>query len=390
MYYSGGAYQTRRGWRCGYAESHDGINWHRRPIVLNGVEQPGNQSPYLYPFRDVEQRDPSRRYVSFFTEKEGGHVDGLAYSPDCLHWTLEPEPASTVNSTLHVTEIPVISYRDPNGVYFCIGRSFYYSGRSLGIQYSDDLITWGGAQSYPERPDGDPGDSTHCATYGRLLLESSGNLPHEHQIYYGYGTKERDNRYWLYYAPCRADCRYELALAAGRNGTDFDRVVPGEYLLPCGPLGAWDNGFIAGFKPVIVGDTLRFYYGSSGWHHNTDKHGAYPLHRPNWRIGMAEGARGKQVCVQCSRVSEPGRLRTKEIQLGPDQTILGAVFDGPSDAVRVTAFGPAGRPAVSASGSQLPVRLPRAARIWVDVEIRDPAARFFGLSLGHRGAEVVR
>lgn len=390
MFYAGGAYHHAAGWRCGYAESADGISWRRRPIVIDGMEQSDNRTPYLYPFRDAAQSDPQRRYVSFHTRREGGAVDGIAYSPDCLHWTLETDSVDIINGTLHFTEIPVISYRNDHGDYFCIGRTFYYSGRSLGVQYSGDLVTWHGACSYPERPAAHGAPVNEAVTYGRLLLESSGNLPHEHQIYYGYGTQVRPDRYLLYYAPCRADGRYELTLAASRDGMDFDRVSPGEFLLPCGSPGEWDNGFIAGFRPVVVGDTLRFYYGSSGWHHNTDKHGAHPLHRPNWRIGMAEGTPGKHAYVSCDPHRRHGRLLTKEIRPAPGPVTLAAAFDGPPDAVSLRVVGSEGSSVASATGSEFPIRFSTAEPVFFEVELSDPAVRFFGLSFEHPDGDGAR
>lgn len=331
MFYTGGSYRTGRGWRCGYAESKDGTVWKRTSLVIDGVSTDNGPLPFLHPFRDKQEHDEAKRYKSFFCSREGGKVLGIAWSADCLNWHTNRESAETINSTLNFTEIPVLSYRDDFGRYHITGRTFSYSGRSLGLQFSEDLVHWSNSVRFPEKPTVSTGEN--LVTYGANILDASGAKPFEHQIYYGYSGEKIHGVRYLFYAPCRPDGRYDTALAFSRDDRHFERLVPGENLLSCGELGEWDNGFIAGFTPVITGSRLRFYYGSSGWHHNTDKGCAFPLHRPNWQIGYAETDKDRLVYLCLKRFTGIGHLLTKEIAPAEGAVRIFLIFDGPRDGI---------------------------------------------------------
>jgi hypothetical protein len=289
-YFGHGAGGTAGAWSQGYAESSDGIHWTRPALGL--IERNGSRANNLIPwvpnFRDAAEPDPQKRYKGVLVE--GFWITNfkrpIAYSPDAIHWKFGED---TVNLT-SMLEGGGPSFRDeldiPERRFKSVGRTISQNHRALGMMWSPDLIHWYGNEAILDVED--PYDKPALQWRGRYvagrILDPSGDKTGD-QIYWGTVWIE-NGIYVCLYAPMRFDGGYQGALAMSRDGYNYVRIRNGEFILPRGPAGTWDAGFIAvgyGFNvPMRVGDRKRVYYGGVPSHHGTDP----------WRgsaaVGMAE------------------------------------------------------------------------------------------------------
>ena len=291
MEYSGhGAGGTAGAWNHGYAESLDGIHWTRPKLGL--IEHDGSRNNNLIPwvanFLDREEPDPNKRYKGVLIE--GNWITNferrLEYSPDALHW----RPSEETTNLTSMLEGGGPSFRDeldiPERRFKSIGRTISQGHRALGMLWSSDLIHWYGDEAILDVTDpyGKPAEQWRGRYVARRILDPSGDKAGD-QIYWGTVWIE-NGIYLCLYAPFQYDGGYQAALAMSRDGLHYVRIRNGDLILPRGPAGAWDSGFIAvgyGFNvPLKVGNKIRVYYGGVTSHHGTDPW------RASVAIGMAE------------------------------------------------------------------------------------------------------
>lgn len=120
------------------------------------------------------------------------------------------------------------------------------------------------------------------------------------------------------YGQYRADIR----LMASRDGERFERVCPDEPLIPMGPRGAWDAGFLVITQaPVYVGDEIWFYYAGLGeewtcWPPGNNPRwpdSAGPARYSRDEMGLAIFRRDGFVCMETTDRVASGHLTTKPL-----------------------------------------------------------------------------
>jgi hypothetical protein len=318
-YFGHGAGGAAGRWQNGYAESKDGVSWTRPKLGLlefNGSRD-NNLVPWVSNFIDAQEPDPGKRFKGVLIE---GHwitnfKRPIAYSPDGIHWRYGED---TVNLT-PLLEGNGPSFRDeldiPERRFKAVGRTISQNHRSLGMMWSADLIRWHGDEAVldVEDPYGKPAMQWRGRYVARTILDPSGDKAGD-QIYWGTVWIE-NGVYLCLYAPYRYDGGYQGALAMSRDGLNYVRIRNGEFILPRGPAGAWDSGFIAvGYgnnAPLRVGDRMRIYYGGVTSHHGTDPW------RASAAVGMAELPFDGWAFVSPELATDHGSVTTIPIHVPP-------------------------------------------------------------------------
>ena len=317
----GGAEGQGRPRLC-YAESADGIHWDKPAL---GVEIDGENTnciawddtlgtpTALSVIRDESDPDPTRRYkMAFLPEKYNvnvpkkttlGHSHALglcmAYSGDGLNWALEPRnPVSTIWGSDVLTLV-----RDEElGRYVLYGRVHYAAetGNPAADQWfvkhypsqpfgwipkravyrieSEDLINW----SDPVRVLA-PGsahnleDAFYALAYFRLGRYHCGLMPVFHMVE---NTKDTE-------------------LVYSHDGIDWKHAPHGEWVIPRGGPGSWDEFQVdTVIPPLRVGDRHYLFYGGADFHHD-------------WHIvGRAQGLDHPEVNLTVDQVNEGLGLAT--------------------------------------------------------------------------------
>ena len=257
--------------RVGYAESADGISWHKpdlgqlqwRGSRANNMLALGRQNPEgISVLVDDHDPDPARRYKALFWDhaadgahfhpqlkrvlwKETQETDGayLAWSPDGINWT-------------HAPENPVVrAYMDTNqnllwdpnlGRYVAFSRFGF--GRKIARSESEDFLHWSAPQLVFECDERD-GEGTQ---------------------FYGAGIDIYEGLYiamlWVYREG--SDGCIDTQLGVSRDGIRWERVAKRQVFIPLGEPGSWEDGMARGAERIINrGDRLYIYYcGVNGPH----------------------------------------------------------------------------------------------------------------------------
>jgi hypothetical protein len=265
----------------GYAESKDGITWHKpefnfqtfrgKPTnIVLGTKTHETFREFHGVIRDDSDPDPARRYKTFFHSIDFG-LDGTvggtgrwyftACSPDGIHWgdVRQIEVANEVNP-----DIGQFTYDPIEKRYVIWARSRYASdavrarapkgwfGRAVNLLTSKDFIHWEdhGVAMAADLDDPPAMDIYSMAAfrYGDLWV----GLP---QVYH----QQPDNH------------ALDIQLACSRNGIDWTRLMEHKAILPLGDIGEWDRfNHNTATELVAFEDELRLYY--SG---RTYRHGGY-------------------------------------------------------------------------------------------------------------------
>lgn len=232
-----------------YAESDDGIVWHRP--MLGQVEFEGSKENNIVRigqvnvegiavYDDFDETDPNRRFKAFYWDHGSGGVvrrdDGLvlwnddksdhdgicvSFSPDGVQWSACSEnPVIPFHSdTFHHV------VRDPRtGRYIAYGRFGFF--RTIARVESDDFINWSTPQVVLE-PD---------------AMELAGAYPATQ--FYAMAVDIHEGMYvgglWVYREG--TDGRIDTQLTVSRDGVTWTRVADRQTFVPCGRQGPWDEG----------------------------------------------------------------------------------------------------------------------------------------------------
>ena len=236
-----------------YAVSKDGIHWTRVP--LGQVEWEGSRANNILQWGENWMRRPNvifdpadpdvnRRFKMTYVDVIAGHsFIAKGYSHDGIHWRLngdgKPIPGGANSNLLGW---------DPH-----IGRYVLYPrvagppttpgttrSDAVGRSTSVDFISW----SEPQRVlAAGPADSNRDFKGLAAFLYSD--------VYLG--------MLWVF----EGDKSAQAELAFSRDGSEWQRVSPGEIFFRQGEPGSWDSNGILAVAPVIHGDRIYFYY--AGW-----------------------------------------------------------------------------------------------------------------------------
>lgn len=303
-----------------YAESNDGIHWHKplldisgyrerkaSNIVLGNAVYPGN--PYCASvIRDDDAQNPDERYKMAVWYEQW--TDGLAqfngaatfHSPDGLHWRIYEGAKPYISVRIRVTPEEVRRYEGPNDVT-CISPDKLdgqfvswqvvrqYIAKDKRIHHRDLLATSGLERVLAMQTSS---DFVHWTEPRKIIVPTSEDP--DYLQFYGMGGFRYGNYWlgtlWTYYVH---DQSMDLELALSRDGYHWTRPFPGHRLVSLGEAGAFDCGMIeSATSPLVVGDEIYIYYGGSNHRHDeqgTAAIGLATLKIDRW-AGLQTGRRG--------------------------------------------------------------------------------------------------
>ncbi|HUS81116.1 MAG TPA: hypothetical protein VM283_07590 [Armatimonadota bacterium] len=282
------------GSRQGFAVSRDGVHFEmvdKLPEDLPEAEEsptrplgywkgdPANNPPPYY--ENPDQTDPQKRYMrlTFSTEDRGTYW--VEYSPDGTQWTerVQTTAAEAMRENARPSFFDPMDPERPIRIY---SRVYTETGRSWGVIWTRDLVSWSGLEHLldPDDPYGTaPAQSGIGSTgksytmRGQVYMDSVAGKG-EDEIY-ATSVRFAEGLYFCFYWPGTTGRPLtDVGLAVSRNGFNFTRVKNGERVLPVGPPGAWDAGYIFQMSPMLDGDIVRVYYrGTAGRREGTDSFG---------------------------------------------------------------------------------------------------------------------
>ena len=324
---------------CAYAESTDGITWHKPSLgnlVANGSRD-NNFVAYdiagVNVVRDQHEDDPDRRYKLLYygpgKDKPGVHrgwmgVDAawgwcMAFSPDGMRWETHPDNPVLTGAG---DDGSFLGYDSRFDAYVAYPRPA--SGaedadstqiphprcRKIGISTSPDCEHWSEVETVIAPDEDDPAATQFYSmpvfTFHDWIL---GLL------------------YMHYCDPVAPDSHnhrglMDVALAASRDGRHWLRLGGRQPLIPRGDRNSFDKGMVGPNNGVIEKDgELWFYYnGWSGEHYETKAYrrmkdpGLFEMGRLASGIGLARLRKDGFVSLEAGE--DEGEVRTTPLTLG--------------------------------------------------------------------------
>ena len=295
----------------GYAESDDGVHWVKPNLGF--VEFEGSRENNLLfryahgtgVFLDGEETDPAKRYKLVTKVEYPGKRNFMAvnFSEDGVHWgRMIPWPKVNPQADSH--NFP---FRDKNdGLFKVITRTWRDGVRVSAICSSRDFINWSEPKEILR------GDGFDSQIYSMPTFWYDG-------IYLGFGSMihEGDRS-----APNFDTVDCELTYAGVTD--KFDRVAPGQYLIPRGKgpylTGDYDCGCIYAAAPLEMDGKLCVYYmGGNGKHTN--------FRETSFARGFLE--KDKFACYEPVDPSREGVIATNRFNVyGDHLSVLAEVGEG--------------------------------------------------------------
>lgn len=217
--------------------------------------------------------------LGFSTENRGTYW--VEYSPDGTQWS--GKVATSAAEAMRERGRPTFfDPNDPERPIRIYSRVYTETGRSWGVIWTRDLANWSGLEHLldPDDPYGtEPAQSGIGSTgksytmRGQVYVDSVAGEG-EDEIY-ATSVRVAEGLYFCFYWSGRMGRPLtDVGLAVSRDGFNFARVKSGERVLPVGPPGAWDSGYIFQMYPMLDGDIVRVYYrGTAGRREGTDGFG---------------------------------------------------------------------------------------------------------------------
>ena len=243
-----------------YAESDDGIHWVKPNLGLVDFEgSKDNNMLFRYAhgtgvFLDEEELDPRKRYKMVTKVEYPGRKNFMAvnFSEDGIHWG-EMIKWPRWNPPADSHNLPFRDKQD--GLFKVITRIWKDGVRISAICSSTDFINWSQPHEIIR------GSGFESQVYSMPVFWYSG-------IYLGLAS--------MFHEGDRSAPDFDtvdLELTFGTTSARFDRLAPGQYLIPRGeghyPDGAFDCGCIFCAPPLEEANRLVFYYmGGNGYHTN--------------------------------------------------------------------------------------------------------------------------
>ncbi len=296
--------------RHGVAISSDGVHFEMVDELPEGLPEaeesplrplafwkgsPANSPPSYY--ENPDQTDPRKKYMrlAFSTEDRGTYW--VEYSPDGTQWTEQVQ--TTATEAMRERGRPsFFDPADPERPIRIYSRVYTETGRSWGVIWTRDLTSWSGLEHLldPDDPYGSaPAQSGIGSTgksytmRGQVYMDSVAGKG-EDEIY-ATSVRVAEGLYFCFYWPGRTGRPLtDVGLAVSRDGFNFTRVKNGERVLPVGPPGAWDAGYIFQMYPMLDGEIVRVYYrgtagrreGTDGFEHNLTEIGVATIRVNGW------------------------------------------------------------------------------------------------------------
>ncbi len=266
-----------QGNHVGYAESRDGIVWHKPDLTI--IRHADWQSTNLVVsafapevsggghchnpsvIRRPNESDPNRRYALYGFDGKVGHPR-VAFSADGLNWRY---PSEGEQQPLFKSSDVVNFFYDPyQDRYFSTWKTRNRRGRAVGIASSRDGTHWHKPIDAPVfvADDHDP-DATQV--YGMPVFPYQGlyiGLPWIYRArYFRFGDYSVDK---LHEAQADSPRTMETQLAWSWDLVNWTRPQSRAQFIPLGGKDQWDRGMIVTARaPVMVDDKLYFYYGGT-------------------------------------------------------------------------------------------------------------------------------
>jgi predicted GH43/DUF377 family glycosyl hydrolase len=266
--------------RSTLVRSNDGIHWEKTEDYTNPLISPGASGSWDEGWHcdpDVvytQDRGPDggARWFLYYCgcgkRPSYGSSIGLAVSDDGLHYTKVgedgPRKGHVFTGDHWNSRCPAVVYDDQCGKFHMWHNWGLYE---IGYATSDDGVNW-----QPYNPD-TPGEWGHV-----VLRPTPGTFD-------GYGITHQDvirfdGQYWMYYQalPTPEYAGLLLGLATSPDGVEWTKheepvLVPGDDL--------WESGSLYHASPVIVEDSMYFYYGG------IDVYKLWPFAGGHCEIGLA-------------------------------------------------------------------------------------------------------
>ena len=306
--------ETTRTFIC-YAESSDGLEWHRPSLGLidfNGssdnnilMEWDEGDSMLWNVVKDTHEEDPNRRYKAIGFDRTEEHLVEpvkpgrnkgvcIGFSADGLRWSV---PQLVMNTNDMTDSDNLLGQRDPTtGKWVAYFRPLTHPKRRfIGYSESDDFIHW----SYPRMlltPDSN--DAEWLEFYGLTVAQMA---------------QSQVGLLWVYHNnPDYSPMTVELVYSP--DGRSFFRPMPGVEFLPLGPDGDFDSRMIIPIALIERGNEYLLFYNGRNSEHGSDR--GMPMQRgkrvedenPQSGVGLARIA-GKKFCGL--RADMDGLVETK-------------------------------------------------------------------------------
>ncbi len=329
-----------------YAESEDGIEWHKPPLGVEEID--GYQTNVclsdgygLAVVRDPHETDPQRRYKGMYTRFVRGAKDVadvcLVMSADGRHWRLLEEPPQFGRHGSRLDDVLILSY-NALGRYFVLNTRHYdmyavarnlnnptvghwtppyypsdwrrINKRRVWQAESADFIHW--SEPCPALiPDEDEAKLDECF-YG-LAQYPMGDVTLGFLNIYNYVSNTM-----------------RVRLVYSRNGKTWHHLNRGQAFIEPGGEGVWDAYMVTvPSPPVPVGEELWVYHGGSCNHHDWWITGAreglpvpeaHDISQVNYALGLAKMRLDGFVSLSANEV-RPGIFVTRPV-ISPGQHLV--------------------------------------------------------------------
>lgn len=336
-----------RGYKNAYAESQDGIHWTKPSLGL--IEQNGSTDNNLFltvtddpnenPPRKARGQchnpsvikrpwieDQQQRYALFCYGADYDKVRA-AFSPDGLRWTFAP---STARQGLFESSDVVNFFHDPyRHRYVATWKGSTRRGRSVGIATSEDGLQWEKPAATPIFT-ADDLDPPETQIYGMPVFPYQGMYVGLPWIYHAKPHYPAEMLLTREQAEQESDGTMDVQLAWSWDLLNWTRPAPRKSFLPRGTEGTFDSGMIYTARaPVVVDDTLYFYYGGFDGRHDTPPfHGAIglatlrldgfcsmrPTKQEGWLITRREQLEVPKILIN-ARTSSDGHITAELLDL---------------------------------------------------------------------------
>ncbi len=277
-------YQTQGRWDDGrhetficYAESPDGINWHKPAVGLPLYDDQPSNALHVGEIGTVVfapwDAAPSHRYVMTYFHPDDPRGYRVLVSPDGVDWSafrrdpIFPRYGDVGNLVWDPYGEQFLFFVKPRRVVAVRGPR-----RAVALSRSADLENWSLPELIlaPDRQDDATADARIAPARPLLEFDDPG---YYRCHFYGMGALPYEGLYlgflWVFDATAahpggNEDGPMEVQLVCSRDLKVWKRCGGREPIIPRGEIGQWDCGMIQTVSsPIVVGDEIWLYYG--GW-----------------------------------------------------------------------------------------------------------------------------